>query len=1568
MFKQFALSVFLTAILFSVQAQKLVSPIIEGELGKPKDTRLKLDPCPGQDAGTIQAFEPQGNFQSNDIMRDTIFLCFGDQILINHTETDILLNGDPRPNTQGGVSYIFYNDRPTVDGPNLATIATDPAAIPNTLDPTNPVPILMNANTSVSPDVLFTNNGDIQTTFNNGFPVILWVAPVTTDAFSEIDFGGNTFFVPTYEDDPALSNDPIGPCVSVSIDEAFAVAYLNNIRENGVGIDPDNLTGIFRIGGGFPQVDASGIYTISISKSDDPSVQGTVTNGPISHAEQVDFSVPELGLYTVTVEDSKSCPYSFEINFIEGVTFEFSSLNIPSSGSGCVDLRVRDFTDISSFQFPLIWDGLPVRFDSIANIHPDVEEFIFFNENDVDFGRLVTNWADVATFQPVTLDDNSILFSLCFTARGNEGDCSTLDFDRNANLSIEVTDENGQPLPVNLVPGQICISDQPFDVLVIKQDIPCTDDGTAATGSITFTPSNGAAPYNYELVDSDNMVVASGDNVQDGETITIDDLEAGDYDLVLFDQTTNTGSIPIFTDQISILEGNNFGVSIDFDFVPISCNGSEDGAIRVQITEEGVPVSNPQGYSFLWNTGDTTILLRDVGFGSYSVMVTKDGCVKEASGSLSQPEPIVLMINNATKNSTCDGINDGLIVFDVSGGFTGTTDSLRYRWNFTGVNGVPAGQTISAGGLTAGEYFITVTDDNGCEKVDSAEIFFDKQISVNPTIIDITCFGGNDGEISINATTIPAGNEQTPYSFTWETDLGGVLPDDTGTTTSISNINANTYILQVEDNTVIPGFEAFRCVFRDTFEIVEPERIELDFIKDDASCVGGLMDGKFELQEPVGGTAPFSFVWDSLPNVTGRIADNLSPGEYKVIITDANNCQDSLDFIIGAPDLPVITSIDTARLNCSSDTDGQLTVMFELGSSMAQITDFDWSNGDDTQTTSATLAEGEYTIRITDQNGCFTEGVGVVLAPDPLMLDTLINRSPTCPGFDNGEISVVPVGGTSPYTFSIDGSPSTGATFPRLLAGTYEIMITDANNCPPLTETVVVEEPPSILVSFTEVQGTDCADGQGGCTGSATATAILSNGEERTFDFQWVNSGEQSINTISSMAMSLCAGSDTLIVTDDGLNGCSVSVPVEIPSPPPLIPVLETNFVSCFGANDGGATATALGGTPDYRFLWSDGSTGDNISGLMPGSYMLTVIDANECSAETMLNIIEPDSLVVGIADATRTVTCAGDEDGFIQLAIRGGNGLGGSPFNWANNAAGERDTLATDLSPGTYFVTVTDQNGCMDSIAYTIGEPTPIMAIIPTPDEPACFGFQTSIAVSDASGGAGGPYSFSVNNLNTVTLANAIPVFGGQEHLISVFDIRGCSFDTTIFINQPPPVEVNLPAEIEVQLGDSIRLRPDVFSVVPIDTSTILWMPNDFLSITNELNPIVKPIDSRRYTLTLADLNGCTGEATVLIDVDKKRNVYIPNVIAPNSVQNSQFQVFTGLGVRRMNFMRIYDRWGELVYELGESSTSIGGIGSWDGTLNGKPLPSGVYVYIVEMEFIDEAKLLYRGDVTVIR
>ncbi|MEM9886278.1 MAG: gliding motility-associated C-terminal domain-containing protein [Bacteroidota bacterium] len=1568
--QQFILSACLTFFFsLSLQAQFPASPIINGELGKASTILGKSEPCPGQDAGTIESLNPIDVFQSNDIELDTVYFCFGDRMLINHAE-DFTLDGDPDPSTMGGVAYAFYFDRPTVDGSTLADIQSDPFVVPNPLDPVSRIAIT--ANISTDADILFVNDGSIQNTFNAGEPFLLWFAPITVDSFAARELGGVERFFPVYEGTPA------GSCVSVSIDEAFAVAYLNPIQANGTTIDTDNLTGTFEIGGGLPQLDPNANFTISIVNADDPNILGTVTTGAVGHAEDVGFTVPELGNYIVTVEDGKSCTLSFELAFVEGVAINIGSTNIPMDGSGCIDVTVENFTDVSSFQFEMMWNNNVLRFDSVTNLNPNLSGYSISNSFGTDdaltLGTLRTIWADVNTFAPVTFSDGEVLFSICFSARGDEGECGDVDIDFNSGLSVEVTDPDGMPYNLQVLGGQVCISNSAFLVDFDKTDIGCTP---GELGSITFIPENGVAPYRYELLLPDGTIVASGDNIAEGETVMIENLAADVYDLVVFDQTSNPGVIePVTIEGIIIEEVDNFGVDIETDFVPISCNGLSDGAIRVLIFEEGVVVPNPENnYSFLWNTGDTTSVIRDVGFGDYSVTVTGTSCTKIASSSVSQPAPILLQQDlTRSQNSTCPGINDGLIVVEVDGGFTDVSNEYSFKWNLTAINDVEVGNPIQLGGLTGGTYSLTVTDDNQCEQTAEYAVGFDKTLSISENITDVTCFGGNDGIISITGSTV-GGNEAIPYSFTWE-GLDGSIPADTENTSTVSTLTEGTYVVTMEDNTILnnPLLSDFRCMIRDTFQLTQPEQIQLNFTQEDATCTGGLDNGRIELDEPIGGTAPYTYEWDSLPNVTGRIADSLTIGAYKVILTDANGCMDSLDFQISAPDLPRITNVSSDTLNCSSDTNGQLTVDFENGASGAVVTSFEWTSGDNTQTTSPNLGPGVYAIRITDTNGCFAIDTGVVIAPDPLVLDSIAAISPDCPGFNNGQLTVFVSGGTAPltYTNTTTNISLNAPVFSTLTSGTYNILVEDANGCPGLETDVVIAEPPSIVVTFTQVEDTECADGQGpfGCTGSAVASAILSDGTERTFDFQWQDSNEQTVNAISSTATQLCEGINTLFVQDDiDENGCSVTVEVEIGSPPRIEPFVEDiSFVSCNGENDGTITIGVLGGTPDFEFDWSNGETSMTISDLAPDDYQVTITDANGCEEiSSTIAMQEPDPIRLSVSDASQTVTCAGDEDGFIQLRVDGGNGLGGAPFDWAGGVAGARDSLAVDLSPGTYFVTVVDARGCTDSTSYTIGEPSLIMATIPVPPEPACFGFQTNIIVTDASGGAGGPYSFAVNNLSKTTLAGSIPVFGGQEHMISVFDVRGCSFDTTIFINQPPPVEVVLPEEIEVQLGDSLRLRPDVFSVAPIDTSTILWTPSEFLSTTSELNPIIRPVNSGEYFLTLMDLNGCMGEASVFIDVDKKRNVYIPNVFSPNSIRNSQFEVGFGAGVRKMNFMRVYDRWGELVYELGESGPSIGGIGDWDGTFNNQPLPSGVYVYLIEVEFEDNITLLYRGDVTIL-
>ena len=207
-------------------------------------------------------------------------------------------------------------------------------------------------------------------------------------------------------------------------------------------------------------------------------------------------------------------------------------------------------------------------------------------------------------------------------------------------------------------------------------------------------------------------------------------------------------------------------------------------------------------------------------------------------------------------------------------------------------------------------------------------------------------------------------------------------------------------------------------------------------------------------------------------------------------------------------------------------------------------------------------------------------------------------------------------------------------------------------------------------------------------------------------------------------------------------------------------------------------------------------------------------------------------------------------------------------------------------------------------------------------------------------------------------------------EHIVTIEDLLGCTLEVELNIDQPSPILVELPSVIEVELGDSTsRLNPIISSSLPIDS--FVWTPTDFLSDPTSQSPfLLTPLDDTEYTFTVIDANGCTASASVVVEIDKNRNVYIPNVFSPNGDgPNDEFRIFTCTGVDQVNFVRIYDRWGELVFDRNDIAPDcIGGSVLWDGTFNGKPMNPGVFVYLVEVQFIDGLTLLYRGDITLLR
>jgi hypothetical protein len=236
--------------------------------------------------------------------------------------------------------------------------------------------------------------------------------------------------------------------------------------------------------------------------------------------------------------------------------------------------------------------------------------------------------------------------------------------------------------------------------------------------------------------------------------------------------------------------------------------------------------------------------------------------------------------------------------------------------------------------------------------------------------------------------------------------------------------------------------------------------------------------------------------------------------------------------------------------------------------------------------------------------------------------------------------------------------------------------------------------------------------------------------------------------------------------------------------------------------------------------------------------------------------------------------------------------------------------------------------------------------------------------------GGSGDPYFFSVDGGVRLSPGEFIPVSGGL-HLISYFDGQECEIIDSLTITEPTQITVSFdPAVIEIELGDAVVLEPNIFGLPTGIPATLIWTPAELLVNPDTLYPTTRTFESATYTLTVADSNGCTGTGSVVVNVDPNRNVYIPNVFYPGNPDgtNTHFHPWIGLGVEKVNYFRVYDRWGDLMYGLDnflpENQPSEG----WDGRFRGKFVNPGVYVYVGEVKFVDGRVLIYRGDVTVMR
>ena len=511
---------------------------------------------------------------------------------------------------------------------------------------------------------------------------------------------------------------------------------------------------------------------------------------------------------------------------------------------------------------------------------------------------------------------------------------------------------------------------------------------------------------------------------------------------------------------------------------------------------------------------------------------------------------------------------------------------------------------------------------------------------------------------------------------------------------------------------------------------------------------------------------------------------------------------------------------------------------------------------------------GDYTITVTDANGCAVVINQSITEPTALTATATKVQDVQCNGAADGSISVSASGGTPNYTYLWDdGAGQTTTTATNLAPGDYTVTVTDDNGCTFTTPAVTITEPTALTATATKVQDVQC---NGAADGSISVSA---SGGTPNYTYLWDDGAGQTTTTATNLA----PGDYTVTVTDD--NGCTFTTPAVTITEPTALTATATKVqdVQCNGAADGSISVSASGGTPNYTYLWDDGAgqTTTTATNLAPGDYTVTVTDDNGCTFTTpAVTITEPTALTA-TATKVQDVQCNGAADGSISVSASGGTP--NYTYLW-DDGAGQTTTTATNLAPGNYTVTVTDDNGCtFTTPAVTITEPTALTATATKVQDVQCNGAADgSISVSASGGTPNYTYLWDDGAGQTTTTAtNLAP----GDYTVTVTDDNGCTFTTpAVTITEPTALTATATKVQDVQCNGAADGSISVSASGGTPNYTYLWDDGAGQTTTTATN-----LAPGNYTVTVTDDNGCTFTTPAVTITEP--NALVANLLDTDSV-----------------------------------------------------------------------------------
>nr|MDQ3048003.1 gliding motility-associated C-terminal domain-containing protein [Bacteroidota bacterium] len=835
-----------------------------------------------------------------------------------------------------------------------------------------------------------------------------------------------------------------------------------------------------------------------------------------------------------------------------------------------------------------------------------------------------------------------------------------------------------------------------------------------------------------------------------------------------------------------------------FSINHVSCYNDNDGSATVTVTG-GVPPFN-----FLWSNAQTLPTATNLIAGTYTLTATDvNGCI--ATTSVTITEPTFLDATVVTSNPTCAGSCNGSFISTAFGG----TAPYSYLWNPGGLT------TPNVTGLCNGSYTLQVTDANGCIALEPVVLIDPVPVTGTTTVTNVSCSGVCDG----TATAAPASGTG-PFTYLW-TDINAQ------TTQTATGLCAGTYSVTISD--------ANGCSAQAQAIITSPASLTASITSQGNVTCFNACDG-FASATVSGGSAPYSYLW--MPGSTaGASVNNLCAATYTVTVTDANGCTANTTVTITQP-FALVATITSTNATCYNVCDATATAVYTGGTGPYT---FQWSPTFLTTPTILNICDGVHNLTVTDNNGCTAIASVVITEPTLLAVSTTTTNS-SC-GNADGEACAAITGGVPPFTYLWnDPASQTTPCASNINAGAYTISITDGNGCS-VTGPANVNDNGAPVVTIPVSSNVTCA---GAANGSAQASIV---GGIIPYNIMWTPGGQT-----TAFANNLPGGIYSVVVTDSV--GCTGSVSVTINEPALLVSgITASSNVSCNLTCDGTATVNAGGGTAPYTYLWNDPGTQTtfNATGLCAQGYTVTVTDANGCISTSNTMITSPTAVAIALANTT-DVDCFGGNDGEIQTTVSGGTP--GYTYQWTPGVGSAAQV--TNLVSGSYFLLVTDQNGCTDTMTTSISEPPAL--VLTTDSIPSTCGNSNGSVSVLATGGVPG-YTYLWNDASNQTTASATGLSAGAYNII-VSDTHGCVANASaILTDNAGPTSVTMSFTQPLCNGTALGGTATAVPVGGQPLYSYLWT-----GIGAQTTQTATSLVAGVYSVTVTDANGCTISNSVVV------------------------------------------------------------------------------------------------------